>query len=100
LNEIPANNHINSHYQLIFSLFLKPAKQGDKNLVHEHQKQSAYVKQRKLQSFFAVGFCFVFGGRRAWELGILEAIFKILGAKNGTIIQSIHVRHYLSLSYP
>jgi hypothetical protein len=30
LNEIPANNHINSHYQLIFSLFLKPAKQGDK----------------------------------------------------------------------
>jgi hypothetical protein len=70
--------------------------------VHEHQKQSVPVKQRKLQSFFAVGFCFVFGGEeRAWELGILEAIY-FGGEKqnNHSIIQSIHIRHYPSLSYP
>jgi hypothetical protein len=50
--------------------------------VHEHQKQSTHVKQRKLQSFFAVGFCFVFGGGSALGVGDFRSNFlKFWGPK-------------------
>jgi hypothetical protein len=99
LNEIPANNHINSHYQLIFSLFLKPKKatkfgaRASKNKVPMSNKES-------FNHSLLLAFVLSLGGGELWELGILEAIFKNLGTKNRTIIQSIHIRHHPSLSYP